>query len=691
LPELVVNHTLRYFLVEENEAAQIQTISREVVKLENPATTADMLQNSGNVLVQKSQGGGGSPIIRGFEANRVLLVLDGVRVNNAIYRSGHLQNSITIDNAILDHTEIIFGPSSSLYGSDALGGVVHFHTIDPEITNSDTTYFHGSSNIRYNNNSSLSGNFNFSIGKNKWGLLSSFSASRFGDSKIGKNRFHGEEDWGLHPYSIDQINGIDTMLANPDPTIQIGTGYSQIDILEKFIYKPSDKLKFTLNFQYSTSTNIDRYDRLTEFRDGQLRFAEWYYGPQTRLLGGLKVDFQSKKSKLFKEGVLTLSYQRIDEDRIKRRTGSELRNFQLEDLNILGANLDFNKIFTKSRALFYGVELQHNIVQSTSFDRNINSSEENRTQTRYPGFSNYLNSGAYAEYKQKFKNSAVLTAGLRYSFIHANSQFDDTSFVQLPFSTVNITTGGPSGHLGLVLNPKKDTRIKLLSSTGFRAPNIDDYGKVFEKSGNTVVPNDQIKPEYAVGGEASIEQTFGKSFLTVGSTIYGTYLFNALVQRDFSLNGEDSIFFDGDLTRIQAIVNTDNAIVYGINAFARINLTKNLTFNTTYNYTKGTDLSNEIPLEHIAPQFGKIDFVYSTEKLNTSLYSFYNFRKRRIDYQDGGDNIDLTPRGEGTPPWWTLNYRISYNFTNFLTAQFSVENIFDAHYRFTNEFKKEIS
>ena len=685
LPSAYVDHALRYFLAEEDEAAQIETIPLETIQLENPASSADMLQNTGNILVQKSQGGGGSPIIRGFEANKLLLVIDGVRMNNAIYRSGHLQNSITVDNSVLDHTEIIFGPSSSLYGSDALGGVIHFHTADPKVTNSDTAYFHGSSYVRYNNNNSLSGNFNFSLGKNKWGLLSSFTASRFGDTKMGVNRLHGHNDWGLHTRYVDRINGVDSMLTNSDPNLQIGMGYSQFDFLEKFVYAPSDQLKLTLNFQYSTSSEINRYDKLTEYRNGQLRFAEWYYGPQNRLFGALKLDFMSK-SKWFKNGVMTLSYQKIDEDRISRSFGSDWRAHQEEDVSVIGLNLDFNKIFTKSRIIFYGLEVQQNLVTSTAYERNILSDEQMGIQTRYPLESAYLNSGAYLEYKQKFKNKNVLTTGLRYSFIYANSTFDDTSFVALPFSKVNIVTGAPSGHLGLVLNPSPQTRIRTLATTGFRAPNIDDFGKVFEKSGVTVIPNDQLRPEYALGGEVSFEQKIGTlktsktELVTVGGAIYTTYLFNALVQHDFTLNEQDSIFYDGENTKIQAIVNTDNAIVYGVNAYARVNFTEALSFNASYNFTKGIDLANDIPLEHIAPQFGKIDLTYDQGNWNTALFSFYNFRKKRSDYQDGGDNIDLTPNEGGTPPWWTLNYRLSYTFAEIITAQIAVNNILDAHY-----------
>ena len=105
---------------------EVKELSNKQIELKNPATSAEVLEKLGGAYLQKSQQGGGSPILRGFEASRVLLVVDGVRLNNAIYRSGHLQNAITIDNSILDQVEVIAGPGSLLYGSDALGGVVHY-------------------------------------------------------------------------------------------------------------------------------------------------------------------------------------------------------------------------------------------------------------------------------------------------------------------------------------------------------------------------------------------------------------------------------------------------------------------------------------------------------------------------------------------------------------------------------------
>ena len=90
---------------------QIVEINQKKISQLLATTTADVLQKSGEVVIQQSQSGGGSPIVRGFEANRVLLVVDGVRMNNAIFRSGHLQNSISTSPNMLAKIDVIFGPA----------------------------------------------------------------------------------------------------------------------------------------------------------------------------------------------------------------------------------------------------------------------------------------------------------------------------------------------------------------------------------------------------------------------------------------------------------------------------------------------------------------------------------------------------------------------------------------------------
>ena len=113
-------------------AEQIAVVSNKDIQNSTSQTTADILAEVPGIKIQKTQFGGGSPVIRGMEANRILLVVDGVRMNNAIYRKGHLQNSITVSPNLLERIEVIFGPSSVVYGSDALGGVIHYYTRTPK-------------------------------------------------------------------------------------------------------------------------------------------------------------------------------------------------------------------------------------------------------------------------------------------------------------------------------------------------------------------------------------------------------------------------------------------------------------------------------------------------------------------------------------------------------------------------------
>lgn len=110
----------------KNIAQKIEIVSSSFMQQVNAQNAGDLLTQTGQVFVQKSQQGGSSPVLRGFEASRVLLVVDGIRMNNAIYRAGHLQNVITIDQNALERVELLYGPSSTLYGSDALGGTMHF-------------------------------------------------------------------------------------------------------------------------------------------------------------------------------------------------------------------------------------------------------------------------------------------------------------------------------------------------------------------------------------------------------------------------------------------------------------------------------------------------------------------------------------------------------------------------------------
>ena len=197
--EEVILSVARSQATRDKIAEQVAIIDQNEIESLVVGTSADILEINPNVRVQKSQGGGGSPVLRGFEANRVLIVVDGVRMNNAIYRSGHLQNAITIDPHNIDRVEVTFGSSSVGYGSDALGGVIHYYTKTPKF-NSEEKVKSSFSTALNSANSALINNINTSLSYKNWGILTSVSYSKFGDIQMGKNRKHGFDNWGLNQY-----------------------------------------------------------------------------------------------------------------------------------------------------------------------------------------------------------------------------------------------------------------------------------------------------------------------------------------------------------------------------------------------------------------------------------------------------------------------------------------------------------
>ena len=199
----------------------IEKVNLRDARLRNPQTTADLLGQIGSVFIQKSQLGGGSPMIRGFATNRVLMVIDGVRMNNAIYRSGNLQNIISIDPLTLEGAEVVFGPGSLIYGSDAIGGVMDFHTLAPVLAENKKLQIKGSSTIRFATaNKENTFHTDFNLSKGRWAFVSSFTYSKYDDLKMG---VHGPDTYLRKEY-VERINNIDSIISNNNPRVQRFSG-----------------------------------------------------------------------------------------------------------------------------------------------------------------------------------------------------------------------------------------------------------------------------------------------------------------------------------------------------------------------------------------------------------------------------------------------------------------------------------
>ena len=646
----------------EDVAYSIVSLDRKTIENANVTQTPELLTKTPGVSIQKSQLGGGSPIIRGFEANRVLLVVDGVRMNNAIYRSGHLQNSLTIDPNAIEVMEVVFGPSSTIYGSDALGGVIHFYTRKPQFSK-NSQVFH---KTRISNrlewvNESMSFHIDHNVGWKNVANFTSLTWTSYGDLTMGQNRNHGYSDWGLVNH---YVNEDDEMVENENPHIHVGTGYDQLDVLNNLTWKANPEWIMRWNTQFSTTSNIPRYDNLQNYSEDVLKWSEWSYGPQTRLFTSLQSNHYTP-TKIYDNLRITTAYQFLEEDRITRRYQTEDYNNTYIDVHVSSLNVDFSK-----NKLLYGFELVNNQVLSSATEG---------TQPRYPsGGSDMTSIAAYSTYKHHFSEKFLLSGGLRYSSVFTNMYFNDSDPVFV-INEIKSTNGALTGNLNSVWKPGNGWKFDMVASTGFRNPNIDDYGKVFVKRGDMVIPNPDLTPEYAYNTEVSLTKTW--ETLSIGGTIYHTWLVDAITKKDL---GYSQIHEDEEVN-VQTLMNTDEAYVRGISLVGKWNVIQDienlgLYFEKSFNLQEGYDIFNDEPLGHIPPAYGKFLTQFKVKKLETKFWYDYALDKSLDDANDATDNTDLATE-DGWPGWYTFNMSVQYKVNKGVTAHLGLHNLLDHHYR----------
>lgn len=661
---------------------RIVSIGAKEIEFSNPQTTADMLAMTNQVFVQKSQLGGGSPMIRGFSANSVLIVVDGVRMNNAIFRGGNLQNVISIDPLSLENTEVMFGPGSVMYGSDALGGVMHFRTKSPGFINEKNPKIGASSFIRYSSaNHEKTGHVDLSIRGNKLTQFTSFTFSDYQHLRTGNKRTDKFPDFGKRFEYVDRINNEDQVLQNSDVNEQVFSGYHQMNLLNKLKLRVGKSAEISYTLNYSTTSDIPRYDRLTETDEtGHLKAGEWFYGPQKWLSNSIQLSL-FKKNKFFDEARLQLTLQNIKESRNDRDFGEDQLRVRSEKVDVFTFNFDLEKNLNTKNILFYGIEWFHNHVNSTAVERDLITGIEVPAISRYPdGGSDYDGLAAYVSHKWKPTEKLSLTTGLRYNQMWLEALYNDFTAPGNSYSKFEMNNGAINGSIGVAWLPVPTWQINALFSTGFRAPNVDDIGKVFDGSNGIVtVPNTSLKPEYSYNSEIGFTKSI-KEIFKISATGYFIFLNRAIRLDDFQYQGKDSIYFDGEYSKVQALMNANNAYIYGANVQLEAALSPNLGLRSSLTITEGEDSDGQ-PLRHTTPAFGYISLTYRYNQLQTELN--YRFSGKR-DYDDLAKSEQQKTHlytSDGSLAWSTLNFTSSYHFSQSVSFTFGVENILNLHYR----------
>ena len=627
-------------------------------------------------------------MIRGFATNRLLYVIDGVRMNTSIFRAGNLQNVISLDPFTIENTEVIFGPGSVIYGSDAIGGVMNFQTIKPRLSVDKKWDIHANISSRYSSaNKEETTHGTLHIGTKQLASVSSFSFNQFGDLKMGK---YGPVGY-LRPFYVNQVENMDKIIQNANPRIQVPSGYDQQNVMQKFLYKPSERWEIQYGFHRSATTSYPRYDRLIEVNTaGMPVSAVWNYGPQIWQMNHFSVQHFGDNL-LYDALTFRMAHQYFEESRIDRNFSGSNRyrlRTQVEKVNALSINIDLKKTFKKG-ILYYGLESVGNKVSSQATAKNIQTEAPILVADRYPQarWNSYAIFGNY-QYPVSKKYTAQL--GIRYNLFNMEADFSrNLAFFPFAFKTTNIQNGAFSGNAGLVISPDDKTKISLNAATGFRAPNVDDMGKLFDfVSGEVVVPNIDLTAEIAYNGEINLSKLIGNS-LKIDLTGYYTYLQNAMVRRATKVDGKDSILYNGKMSKAYSIQNAAFAEIYGFHAGFEIDLPLGFYLSSRYNVQIGKEELNNgatTNSRHAAPAFGLSTLGYKKGKIHLQFYAAYS---ASVSYENLNEEERQKPaiyardkNGKPySPSWYTLNMKGTFQLKKFATLNVGLENITNQRYR----------
>ena len=651
LPEITFKTELKVLISDKYEAQKI--IPSPFSDMQS--SISNLLSTESSLVVQESQPGGGSPNYRGMEANRLLLIIDGITLNNTIFRSGHLQNSATINPFFIETINILSGPASVGYGNGAMGGALIFNTHKPN--NKNTIKFQ--QQFESSSNASIT-NFLINYTRKNHSHLTGFSLKSFGDLKMGSNRLHGYKNWGKE--TVATINNK-----------QLYTSYSQIDVIHKSKFNLNRFNSIVLNSQYSKSSDIYRFDKMNDLNNGLPKYKKWYYGPRIRFMQSIN-NVIKYPTLLFDSLNTTLSYQNAIESRHVQKYTDTLINNRIENVKVYDINIDFKKKFNSIR-LAYGIGYKKQYVASDANLSNYNQTLYNTT--RYPsGGSNVEEFFTYSQLNINISEKIDILFGGRLNESSINADFNNNSFI-----INNIKNNNQSFIKSILLSykPKKNTTINASFYSGFRNPNIDDMGKIFSKDGiNVVVPNKDLEPEFANNYE--LEFSYTPYPIKLQLQLFSTFIENA-INRDFSqINGLDSIIYDGDLMRVQMNQNIEGARIDGASIFASAYINKNLELISNFNYLSG-ETNQDNPLAHIPPINAKFEITYKKKNSNFRFYTIYNARKSKKKYDLlGVDNLDEATV-DGNAAWFTLNIECFQNISENFVVKIGIHNIMDAHYK----------
>jgi outer membrane receptor protein involved in Fe transport len=621
-------------------AEAVSVIDSEEITRRAPELLAEMFRGMPGAFYQQTTPGQGVPIIRGLKGSQVLHLVDGIRLNNAFFRDAPNQYLGLVDAYATERVEVIRGSAPSLFGADAMGGVVQVLSREPDFDSPDWSAS-GTLYGAYNSaDSSLIGRAEAAVGRSGSVFSGGITYQDHGDRRVG-----GGETVGPSGYRVEAAD-------------------------LKWRQDVGARGELMVAAQYLEQPSTPRVDELVPgYGQDTPSSEQYFFRPNRRDFLHARYRLESE-SRWFRRFEAHLARQTIDDDRLTKDYGSTafLREYNTSDLDAL--TLQFNtpwQGFGAKAELVWGIELYRDTVSSSRYRGETASDPGIPVPSRFPDGSTMDSSALYASNQWRWDRFSI-DAGLRYSvFEILLPASPDAPMVKLEPTDL---TGDI--HLGYEVAPGVHVVANL--GRGFRPPNVFDLGTLGSRPGNRFnVPNPDLKPETVWSYDVGIKLSTGRWQLE-GFAWYADY-------RD-----KISSRLTGDVTpEGRLIVRSDNlneARLYGVETGVRYLFCEDLELYTVLNYTRGEEHAPgeiSVPADRIPPLNGRVGFAWNAgERWLIEPYIDFAGSQDRLSPRDEEDpRIDP----EGTSAWATVNLLISWQVRDRLGLGLKLMNLGDRNYR----------
>jgi len=615
-------------------SAGLSLLDREAVLSQK--LTTDALSSNIGIYLQQTTPGQGAAIIRGLKGSAILHLVDGMPLSNAIFRSAPTPYLALVPTTAVERVEVIRGTPASLYGSQAVGGVIQVVSRVPKFESEDTQF--------------------------RRDLMLAFDTAELQQSikgvlDVGNRRLAASLSGEYLSTGDRQVGGGDRLSPS---------GYTSKAARFVLSATPSDSRSWLFDLQFVEQPKTPRIDELVPgFGQTQPSSSEFFFAPNQRLFAHAQHTISDAALGL--DWHIDAAWQRVDDDRITRNFGASTRRHESNQSELYA--LSVNAIGeSSSTSWIIGADLQTDEVLSARHEEDISSGLYTVVQSRFPSGSRIDQAALFGNMDWTVSDRHHINGGLRLTAVE----------IDVPTTLVNtgatIDIQRLSGDLGWSFSITDTWQLVANAGIGFRAPNIFDLGTLGDRPGNRFnIPNTDLREERVQQIDVGIRQHADN--LRFEFMIY-------------ALRFDDRItsVLTGDVTNegrdIVQSVNAAESSIHGAEAGIDIEISENIRTHAVLNYTWGREsIGSEAsqPADRIPPLSGELRLQIDLN-MAWSLESWLTIAGEQDRLSDR-DIRDVRINPDGTAGWAMVGTMVSWRPNDIWNIDLVADNLLDKRYR----------